>query len=115
MEEIPLTLLLAEPARNPEGLARVQGLLGELGMVATAQGRTSLTVRVGLVRFRDLFGFEPRPVVAEPPGIADKGTPGGWQAVTELPVPQSLKEDVSQLSVMPPAARLSDALTSEDS
>ena len=105
-EIIPLTLLLAEPARNPEGVARVQELLSGLGMVATAHGRSSVTVRVSPDRFRELFGSEPRLVMPKPSGVADKGTPGGWETAAELPVPESLVQDVSQLSIMPPASRL---------
>ena len=105
MAAIPLSLMLRQAARTPNGVARVQQAAAALGLEPTTAGRATVSCRVSTEKFAELFGEPPPAVASRSPGRSDKGTPGGY-ASADLPVPAALAEWVESLSVMPPATRL---------
>jgi hypothetical protein len=106
---IHIALLLSPGKRTPENAQRVTEIARSLGLIPTAIGNTSVSLRASPEVFRHLFGAEPeaRPAVAA--GRSDAGAPGGFAFEGPLPVPDPLSDLVESIAVLPPARRLNSA------
>lgn len=89
---IKLQLLLRHPGKEPELDPALRARLEACGMAVTGAGRASLSAEIGEDGFDKLFGHHP----ALQSGFAP--TP---QASMELPVPASLSDAISLITVAP--------------
>jgi hypothetical protein len=86
--ELRLQVLLREPWRNDAGRSAVERALGELGMHTTGGGQASVSARATPAALATAVG------AAEPDAYVPP-------ADGELPVPPSLAEYVSSLTIAP--------------
>lgn len=103
---VHIAILLRESCRNPQGRARAEAALSQLGVRVTHSGPVSISGKVSKEDCRRLFGTMPTEVPPQPPGELDFGAPGGYECQEELKVPQELAEFAESVSVVPPARRL---------
>lgn len=104
--EITVALIVTKTARNEDGIARLRDQLTELGLEPGTPGLATLSARLPVSRFDELFSVEPENVEPVDPGRDDMGTPGGRVVSEPLPIPPELAELVTHISIVPPATRL---------
>jgi hypothetical protein len=105
-DTVNIAILLHKSWRTPEGVARVQEIASKLGFTLTTSGRVSLSARLPVDTFKQIFKVTPTRLNATPPGDYDFGSPGGYTTDMELPIPSELTNYVQSISVVPPARRL---------
>ena len=100
---IHIAMLLRKPSRTPEGVARVREIASHLGFHPTIAGRATLSCRVPVETFSQLFHM-PQEVSATDKSRIDsfETRAGEW----ELAVPPELTDDVALIAVVPPVERL---------
>lgn len=80
-------VLLCASARHPEGVARVTQALAALGLDVTTTGRATVSARADAATARRIFG-------------ADRSS-AEIAADVELPVPETLTNDVESVTLAP--------------
>jgi hypothetical protein len=103
---VHVALILDPSSRTPAAINRVVEIGQSLGMTSTVSGRATMSFRVDLARFVELFGVRPRELRQTPPNERGGGTPAGYAVDETLVVPEPLRPFVTTITVTPPAERL---------
>jgi hypothetical protein len=100
-------MILKEAAVVGDELRReLTQALERLGIEVTGIGKATVSCRMDLDEFKDLFGISPKEIAAEPPGDRDMGTAGGFYTEESLTVPTELEPFVRRITMIPPPRRL---------
>ena len=108
-QPISLVLTLRENARSPGCFEKAKAAAQAIGLNPSSEGGATICCRVSQEDFRRLFGDVLETVERRRSSLSDHGAPAGFVA-EDLPVAESLQEWVEQISVLPPAIRMHEAL-----
>lgn len=104
-KQIVVSFVLKEP--SGEAIGGTIAALKQLGFEQCTSGTATVSARLPLARFRQLFGVEARFTGASPPDFGTHGTQAGFTTGDDLLVPPELEEFVSTACITPPMDRLS--------
>ena len=102
---IPLQLLLRSESRNEAGMEALVRAASTIGLLPTATGTATISMRADDETFQRLFGRLPEPLAPSRGGQADFGSAGGYEAL-EVLVPPELVPYVQSITVASPPTRL---------
>jgi hypothetical protein len=102
---IKLQILLRQPWRTVDGIKRVRELANQIGIKPTAEGLTTISAEISKDAFEEIFHMPVQEIAPQARGTRDFGRSGG-NVSGDLEVPESLKEYVDSITVVPPHLRL---------
>jgi len=109
VEPVSVVLTLREAFRSPNGIQKVKEAALSMGLTPTSEGAATVCCRISEKSFRKLFGESTATVKSQAPNASSAGSPAGYAGLS-LPVAESLKEWVEEISILPPAIRMHDSL-----
>lgn len=107
--QITVSMLLKESARNPGTIEKVQEIAKKLGFTSSSTGRATLSFQMTPTKFEGIFGITPVQSENRQVSDSDFGRPAGYHVSSNLSVPSELAEHVQMVSVEGSATRLDDS------
>lgn len=104
-DTVKISLTLKRDTRSTEDMAIVESIVSRLGGKITGHGSATLSARLPMKKFEEVFGISPESRSAEHGGDSDFGTPPGYFA-EDIPIPAELASRIEFISIEPPATRM---------